>query len=89
MVCMTGILGNEWTMNEFTPMGDIPSLGRLTVYMGEANNLDHQRLQDFINLVEKGSINLNIDRVFKIDEIVKAHDYMEQNLAKGKLVVLI
>lgn len=24
MVCMTGILGNEWTMNEFTPMGDIP-----------------------------------------------------------------
>ncbi len=89
MVCMTGILGNEWTMNEFTPMGDIPSLGRLTVSMGEANNLDHQRLQDFINLVEKGSINLNIDRVFKIDEIVKAHDYMEQNLAKGKLVILI
>ncbi|CAN0323046.1 unnamed protein product, partial [Chrysoparadoxa australica] len=21
-VCMTGILGNEWTMKEFTPMGD-------------------------------------------------------------------
>ena len=39
MVCMTGILGNEWTLKEFTPMGDIPSLGRLTVYMGESNNL--------------------------------------------------
>ena len=35
IVCMTGILGGEWTMKEFTPMGDIPSLGRLTVYMGE------------------------------------------------------
>ena len=35
MVCMTGILGSEWTMKEFTPMGDISSLGRLTVYMGE------------------------------------------------------
>ena len=89
MVCMTGILGNEWTMNDFTPMGDIPSLGRLTVYMGEANNLDHHRLQEFIDLVEKGSINLNIDRVFKLSEIVKAHNYMEQNLAKGKLVVHI
>jgi len=34
MVCMTGILGGEWALKEFTPMGDIPSLGRLTVYMG-------------------------------------------------------
>lgn len=89
MVCMTGILGNEWTIKEFTPMGDIPSMGRLTVYMGEANNLNNHRLQEFINLIEKGSINLNIDRVFELNEIVEAHSYMEQNLAKGKLVVLL
>ncbi len=42
MVCVTGILGNEWTLKEFTPMGDIPSLGRLTVYMGEAGNLQKE-----------------------------------------------
>jgi len=30
LVCMTGILGNEWTLSEFSPMGDIPSPGRLT-----------------------------------------------------------
>ena len=89
MVCMTGILGNEWTMKEFTPMGDIPSLGRLTVYMGEAANLNHKRLQEFIDLVQKGVINLNLDRVFQLNEIVKAHTYMEDNLAKGKLVVVL
>lgn len=89
VVCMTGILGNEWTMKEFTPMGDIPSLGRLTVYMGEAANLNHKRLQEFIDLVEKGIINLNVDRIFQLDEIVKAHTYMEDNLAKGKLVVVL
>lgn len=89
MVCMTGILGNEWTMKEFTPMGDIPSMGRLTVYMGEANNMDHSRLQEFISLVEKDTIKLHIDRVFNLEEITTAHNYMEQNLAKGKLVVLI
>lgn len=89
MVCMTGILGNEWSMKEFTPMGDIPSLGRLTVYMGEAANLSQSRLQEFIDLVDKGIIKLNVDRVFTLDEIVTAHTYMENNLAKGKLVVLI
>lgn len=87
MVCMTGILGNEWTMEEFTPMGDIPSLGRLTVYMGESKNLSKELLQEFIDNVENGNINLNIDKVFQLDEIAEAHQYMENNNAKGKIVV--
>ena len=89
VVCMTGILGNEWTIKEFTPMGDIPSLGRLTIYGGDADNLNKDLLQDFINTVAKGEINLNIDKVFKLDEIVAAHTYMESNQAKGKIVVEI
>ncbi|MFY0672346.1 MAG: zinc-binding dehydrogenase [Bacteroidia bacterium] len=87
MVCMTGILGNEWTMEEFTPMGDIPSLGMLTVYMGESKNLSRELLQEFIDDVENGIINLNIDKVFKLDEVAKAHQYMEDNNAKGKIIV--
>ncbi len=87
IVCMTGILGNEWTMSDFTPMGDIPSLGRLTVYMGEAGNLDKSRLQEFIDEVANGHIALNIDRVFQLEEVAEAHQYMEDNRAKGKLVV--
>ncbi len=87
IVCMTGILGGEWTLKEFTPMGDIPSLGRLTVYMGDAANLKKDLLQDFIDAVADGVITLNIDKVFRLDQIVEAHTYMEDNLAKGKLVV--
>ena len=88
-VCMTGILGNEWTMKEFTPMGDIPSLGRLTVYMGESKNLSKELLQEFIDDVENGNINLNIDKVFQLDEVANAHQYMEDNKANGKLVVKV
>ncbi|MCX2745334.1 zinc-binding alcohol dehydrogenase family protein [Mangrovivirga sp. M17] len=87
MVCMTGILGNEWTMKEFTPMGDIPSLGRLTVYMGESKNLSKELLQEFIDEVENGNINLNIDKVFQLDEVANAHQYMEDNKANGKIIV--
>lgn len=89
MVCMTGILGNEWTMKEFTPMGDIPSLGRLTAYMGDVENLDHNLLQDFIYSVEKGDIKMPIDTVYRLDDIVEAHERMEQSKASGKLVVEI
>lgn len=89
MVCMTGILGNEWTMKDFTPMGDIPSLGRLTVYMGESKNLSKELLQEFIDEVEKGNIKLNIDKVFQLSEVAEAHQYMEDNRAKGKVIVKI
>lgn len=89
VVCMTGILGNEWTMKDFTPMGDIPSLGRLTVYMGDANSLSKESLQDFIDTVESGEIKINIDKVFELAQIVEAHKYMESNKAKGKIVVKI
>lgn len=87
IVCMTGILGNSWSMESFSPMGDIPSLGRLTVYMGDAKNLNSADLQDFIDAVESGKIKLNIDKIFKLDQIVEAHQYMEDNHATGKLVL--
>ena len=89
IVCMTGILGNAWTMKEFTPMGDIPSLGKLTVYMGEAGNMNKDLLQDFIQAIEGGNIKLNIDKTFKLDQMVEAHEYMESNQAKGKIIVEI
>ena len=89
MVCMTGILGNEWTMKDFTPMGDIPSLGRLTVYMGDAKNLSKASLQAFVNEVEKGTLKLNVDRIFHLEQTSSAHQYMEDNQAKGKVVVLL
>lgn len=89
IVCMTGILGGSWTMNKFTPMDDIPSLGRLTVYMGDASNLHKDLLQEFIDAVAEGKINLNIDKTFKLDQISEAHTYMESNQAKGKIVVEI
>jgi NADPH2:quinone reductase len=89
VVCMTGILGGSWTMNEFTPMGDIPSLGRLTVYMGDASTLHKDHLQEFIDAVAGGTIKLNIDKVFKLNQVAQAHTYMESNQAKGKIVVEI
>lgn len=89
IVCMTGILGNEWTMKDFTPMDDIPTGVKLTSYAGTATHLDPRRLQKFVDDVAAGRQNLNLDRTFRMDEIQAAHRYMESNQATGKLVVVI
>ena len=41
-----------------------------------------------VHQVEADVYRPNIDRVFRLDDIVAAHQYMEHNQATGKLVVL-
>ena len=89
IVCMTGILGNAWTLNNFSPMDAIPHTVRLTIYDGASKDLSVEHLQRFIDAIEAGQNRVKIDRVFHLDEIVEAHRYMESNQAKGKLVVLV
>ncbi len=87
MVCMTGILGNAWALKDFLPMEDIPSCGRLTAYSGGACDLNKAALQSFIQNIETGAIKLSIDRVFSLEDIAAAHQYMEDDKATGKIVV--
>jgi NADPH:quinone reductase len=91
IVCMTGILGNEWSLANFEPFMHVPSSVRLTTYQGETLNMSLAvpALQEYVAAVEQGKTSVRIDRVFKFNEIVEAHRYMESNVATGKLVVLV
>jgi NADPH:quinone reductase-like Zn-dependent oxidoreductase len=89
VVCMTGILGDEWVMRDFEPLEMIPSTVKLTVYAGVPENLDPAALQAFLDRVARGEIQVNLDRTFQLEEIVEAHRYMEANRGAGKLVVVL
>ena len=78
IVCMTGILGGEWTLATFTPMDDIPTGVKLTSYAGEAGNLSPDTLQAFVDDVASGRQTLNLDKTFTLAELPKAHRYMEK-----------
>ena len=86
---MSGSLSG-WAIPDFEPIAMIPSGTRLTAF-----HSDHLKgssgaavLQRIIRQVEAGVYRPNIDRVFPLDDIVAAHQYMENNQAAGKLVVL-
>lgn len=44
-------------------------------------------IEEVVPLFEKGIIKPNIDRVFKIEEIRQAHEYLESNESFGKVVL--
>ncbi len=87
-VCMTGMVGNSWEFERFSPMGAIPTAVNLTTYSGGSDDFIASPLQKVVDAVEAATLTPPIGRVFPIDEIVKAHRAMEDNAAGGKIVVV-
>jgi len=87
-VCMAGMVGNQWELKNFSPMGDIPSAVNLTTYSGGVDEFMNTPLQQLVQQIETGTLKLQIGHVFNINQIVDAHRAMEDNRAGGKIVVL-
>ena len=91
IVCNTGILGNAWVLERFEPLQDIPSTVRLTVYESGTTSAERSTaaLQKIVDGVAEGRFRANLQRTFRFDEIVEAHQFMEANRGSGKLVVVV
>ncbi len=87
-VCMTGMVGNAWGLDQFSPMGAIPSTVNLTTYSGGPQEFIDTPLQSVVNDIEGKRLAPRIGRVFQLDDIVAAHRCLEDNAAGGKIVVL-
>ena len=91
VVCHTGILGNAWVLKEFDPMAAIPSSVRLTTFLSETVDASTSTpaLQKVLDAASDGRFRVNLNRTFRLDEIVEAHRYMEANQATGKIVIKV
>jgi len=89
-VCVTSMLSNVWVMPEFEPVAHIPSGTKLTAFHSAtlAGAAGADALREIVDGVADGRYRANLDRTFRLDDIVEAHRYMEENRAVGKVVVL-
>lgn len=88
IVCMTGMVGNNWSFDEFAPMDAIPTAVCLTTYAGESEDFMQMPFQQLVAQVETGILHVQIGKTFPLDQIVEAHRSMEENNAGGKIAVL-
>ena len=89
VVCMTGILGGEWELPSFRPMGHIPTAVRLTSYSGGAGDISREQLQRYVSMVEAGRLQIRRGPVWGFDQLPVAHRAMDDNRANGKMVVVV
>jgi NADPH:quinone reductase-like Zn-dependent oxidoreductase len=88
IVCMTGMVGDKWSFDNFSPMEAIPTAVSLTSYAGESEDFMRTPLQDLVEQIAAGTLHVQVGKTFHLDEIVEAHRCMEENKAGGKIVVL-
>jgi NADPH:quinone reductase-like Zn-dependent oxidoreductase len=88
IVCMTGLVGNKWSFDNFSPMDAIPTAVSLTTYDGGAEDFMLTPLENLAQQVAAGKLRVQVGKVFHLDEIGEAHRCMEENTAGGKIVVL-
>ena len=88
VVCMTGIVGNRWSVDSFSPMEFIPTAVRLTVYGGGAEDFIATPLEQLAKQIASATLHVQVGKTFRLDQIVEAHRCMEENRAGGKIVVL-
>jgi NADPH:quinone reductase-like Zn-dependent oxidoreductase len=88
IVCMTGMVGNKWSFDDFSPMDAIPTAVCLTTYDGGPEEFMMTPLDELVQQIAAGKLTVQVGKVFHLDQIVEAHRCMEDNLAGGKIVVL-
>jgi len=88
IVCMTGMVRNKWSFDDFSPMDVIPTSVCLTTDDGGPEDFMLTPLDELVGQVAAGTLRVQVGKVFKLVDIVEAHRCMEENKAGGKIVVL-
>ena len=87
IVCSTGQLGGQWTLNDFDPIFELPANGYLTSFY--SGNVDAARLQSLLDYVRAYGIDPAPARVFSLPQVPEAHAWLESAHSFGKAIVVI
>lgn len=85
IVCSTGLLGNQWYLEDFDPTYDLRQNAYLTTFY--SGNVSDTSWQELFDVIERYQVAVSPDRVFALDEIQEAHGYLESPVAFGKVIV--
>lgn len=86
IVCNTGELGGKWYLDDFDPIADIHGGAYLTSF--ESGSVDSESLNKMLNYIRKYHVEVTPTKVFTLDKVREAHEYLESSHNIGKVVVV-
>ncbi len=86
IVCVTGLLGGIWALNSFDPLEDLPENAYITSF--HSGNVTSEKMQEIIDFIEEYKVEIKAEKVFRLEDVPKAHAYLESADSFGKVVVI-
>ncbi|WP_161980985.1 alcohol dehydrogenase catalytic domain-containing protein [Streptococcus sp. S784/96/1] len=86
IICCTGLLGGQWFLESFDPTFDLANNGYLTTFY--SGNVSREQWQSLFDFLETYQVDVSPVKCYRIEEIRKAHDYLESSQAFGKVVIV-
>lgn len=86
IVCNTGELGGQWYLQEFDPIAALAPDSYLTSF--NSANVSERRLNELFAYVQDHHMNVKPTKIFRLDQLPEAHEYLESQHGFGKVIVL-
>lgn len=86
IVCSSGQLGNQWYLENFDPITDLAPNSYLTSFY--SGNVDEKKLNQLLELIVEKEIDVTPSKIFHLDQLPQAHEYLESTNGLGKVVIL-
>lgn len=84
-VCDTGILGNVFSLKQFSPIGYIPNGVFLSCF--HSNNPTQADIDAIFDIIHNHGIKHLYSKVFNLEDIAEAHTLLENGNAGGKIIL--
>ena len=86
IVCVTGLLGGIWALDSFDPLEDLPENAYITSF--HSGNVTSEKMQKIIDFIKEYKVEIKAEKVFRLEDVPKAHAYLESADSFGKVVVI-
>lgn len=86
IICSCGQLGRKWYLEDFDPIMELQNNVYLTTFY--SGNVSQEKLQEMLTYIEQEHVDIRPEKVFDLENIKAAHDYLESSQAFGKVIVL-
>lgn len=86
IICSCGQLERKWYLEEFDPIMELKNNGYLTTFY--SGNVSQDKIQKMLVYIEQEQVDVRPERVFDLDSIQAAHDYLDSVAAFVKVIIL-
>ncbi|MCQ9215562.1 zinc-binding dehydrogenase [Streptococcus gallolyticus] len=86
IVCSCGQLGKKWYLEDFDPIMELQNNIYLTTFY--SGNVSQEKIQEMLTYIEQERVDICPEKVFDLENVKAAHDYLESVAAFGKVIVL-